>query len=54
MILEAAYRYNVDYILLPAARDALDPLYDGLEQDARLPFAGEWDKFQLLAVVPRE
>jgi hypothetical protein len=52
MILEAAYRYQVDYIILPAARPALDPLYDGLERDPRLPMAGRSGRYQMLAVIP--
>jgi hypothetical protein len=50
-ILEAAYRYQVDYIILPAARPALDPLYDGEETDPRLKLIREpGSYFQLLAV----
>ena len=50
-ILEAAYRYQVDYVVLPAARPALDPLYDGVESDPRLLLVGESGRFQLLAVA---
>lgn len=53
-ILEAAYRYGVDYILLPAGRPALDPLYDGDETDPRLPLAGDIIGYQLLRVEPLE
>jgi hypothetical protein len=34
-ILEVAQRYNVDYLLMPPARPALDPLFDGTESDPR-------------------
>jgi len=50
-ILEAAHRYGVDYIILPAARPALDLLFDGAETDPRLTLierAGSY--YQLLAV----
>lgn len=53
MILEAAYRYDVDYILLPAARESLDDLYDQNEIDPRLQWSDANDDFQLLAVLPR-
>ena len=52
MILEAAYRYEVDYIILPAARPALDPLYDGRETDARLRWLPVSEDYQLLEVLP--
>ncbi len=51
MILEAAYRYNVDYILLPADREALDSLYNGEESDPRLLPVGEVIGYELLAVI---
>lgn len=37
-ILEVASRYNVDYILFPPARPALDPIYIGDEVDSRFVF----------------
>lgn len=51
MILEAAYRYDVDYIILPAARPALDPLYDGQETDPRLRWLPVSEDYQLLEVL---
>lgn len=51
MILEAADRYGVDYIILPAAREGLDALYDQRETDLRLPFVGESGNFQILRVL---
>lgn len=51
MILTAAARYRVDYILLPAARPALDPLYDDRESDPRLPVAADVNGFRLLRVL---
>lgn len=54
LILEAAARYRVDYLLLPAARPALDPLYDDSESDPRLPVAADVNDFRLLRVdVPQ-
>ncbi len=51
-ILEAANRYRVDYIILPAARPALDSLYDGVETDSRLTLIEERGSYyQLLAVA---
>jgi 4-amino-4-deoxy-L-arabinose transferase-like glycosyltransferase len=51
-ILEAAYRYQVDYIILPAARPALDSLYDGVETDPRLTLLeSRGSYYQLLAVA---
>lgn len=52
MILEAAYRYQVDYIILPAARPALDPLMQGDERDPRLRWMPATANYQLLAVLP--
>lgn len=43
IVLEAAQRYGVDYLLMPPARPALDPLYQGQEVDPR---------FVLAATVP--
>jgi hypothetical protein len=37
-ILEVANRYRVDYLLMPAARPSLDPIFLGDERDARLTF----------------
>lgn len=54
LILEAAYRYHVDYILLPAARDSLDALYNNVEEDSRFEWIPATDRFQLLAVIPPE
>ena len=54
MILEAAYRYDVDYIILPADRAALDALYNGAESDPRLPLVGSAGPYQLLQVLPPE
>jgi hypothetical protein len=34
-ILDAARRYNVDYLMMPPDRPALDPLYSGDERDPR-------------------
>ena len=51
-ILAAAHRYQADYILLPAARDALDSLYNGVETDPRLPLAGTSGDYQILRVLP--
>jgi len=50
MILDAARRYDADYILLPADRPALDALYDGVETDPRLPMVGQSGDYQVLAV----
>lgn len=53
MILEAAYRYNVDYIQMPADRAALDELYDGSQTDPRLELIRLNDPvYRLLKVVP--
>lgn len=52
MILDAAYRYNVDYILLPAARESLDSLYNQQESDPRLRWSDANGDYQLLAVLP--
>lgn len=52
MILAAAYRYGVDYILLPAARPALDGFWYGGEQDDRLVWLPATDVYQLLRVLP--
>lgn len=53
MILEAAYRYNVDYILLPPARDALNPFMDGQVTDPRLRWLPATSQYQLLEIVPK-
>jgi 4-amino-4-deoxy-L-arabinose transferase-like glycosyltransferase len=50
MILEAAHRYRVDYILLPADRESLDALYNGVETDPRLPLVGTSGDFQIMGV----
>lgn len=52
MILEAVYRYNVDYIQLPAARAGLDDLYDQVESDPRFIWYDGPENYQLLAVLP--
>lgn len=49
-ILEAAHRYRADYILLPADREALDALYNGVEADPRLPLVGTSGGFQILGI----
>lgn len=51
MILEAAYRYNVDYILLPPARAALNSFVDGQATDPRLQWVPATEQYQLLAIV---
>ncbi len=38
-VLELATIYAIDYLMLPAARPALDPLYLGAETDPRFPIA---------------
>lgn len=38
-VLELAAIYEIDYLMLPAARPALDPLYMGGETDPRFPLA---------------
>jgi hypothetical protein len=38
MILEAAERYDVDYLLMPPARVSLDPIYQRTTTDPRLTF----------------
>jgi hypothetical protein len=40
-IIEVARRYGVDYLLMPAARPALDPLYNGEETDPRFATAAD-------------
>ncbi len=50
-ILAACYRYHVDYIILPADRPALDPLYDGSESDPHLPLITVTAPFRLLVVA---
>lgn len=35
IVLDVARRYNVDYLMMPPDRPALDPLYAGSEQDPR-------------------
>jgi 4-amino-4-deoxy-L-arabinose transferase-like glycosyltransferase len=40
-IIEVARRYGVDYLLMPAARPALDPLYLGDETDSRFVTTAE-------------
>jgi 4-amino-4-deoxy-L-arabinose transferase-like glycosyltransferase len=50
-ILEAAHRYEVDYIILPAARPSLDLLYNQEEKDPRLPMVGRSGNFQILQVL---
>jgi hypothetical protein len=40
-IIEVARRYDVDYLLMPAARPSLDPLYIGEETDSRFEIAGD-------------
>lgn len=52
MILEAAYRYKVDYILLPAARTALDDLWNNAQPDERLEWLPATSTYQLLRVLP--
>jgi hypothetical protein len=51
MILEAARRYHVDYIILPAARPALDALYDNKEHDPRLRWLPGVENYQMLEVL---
>ena len=52
MILEAAYRYNVDYIILPSARSALADLEDAdsAGDDPRFTWYAATESHQLLAV----
>jgi 4-amino-4-deoxy-L-arabinose transferase-like glycosyltransferase len=52
MILQAAYRYSVDYIILPAARPSLDALYNQKESDPRLTWLEATANYQLLAIEP--
>ena len=52
LILEAAYRYHVDYILLPAARPSLDDLFNQAERDPRLLWQPATSRYQLLEIVP--
>lgn len=52
MILEAAYRYRVDYILLPSARPALDGFLHERQQDPRLTWKVGIKSYELLAVLP--
>jgi hypothetical protein len=40
-VLAVARRYNVDYLLMPAGRPALDPLYNGTETDPRFVRAAQ-------------
>jgi hypothetical protein len=40
-VLEVAQRYHVDYLMMPPARPALDPIYARTEQDAR--FVPLWE-----------
>lgn len=54
MILQAAWRYQVDYIILPAARPALDGLYNRQEQDERLQWLPGVENYQLLKVAPAD
>ena len=55
-VLELADMYDIDYLMLPAARPALDPLYLGAEVDPRfqlalhLPEAGEQEIWQLYSM----
>jgi hypothetical protein len=51
MILEAAGRYRIDYVVLPAGRAALDTLGSGRAVDDRLPVAAEGNGFRLLEVA---
>jgi 4-amino-4-deoxy-L-arabinose transferase-like glycosyltransferase len=53
MILEASYAYQVDYILLPAARVSLDNLYHQQESDVRLVWHEGTGNYQLLEVKPK-
>lgn len=54
MILDAAYRYGVDYIVMPPARASLDPIYAGDETDSRLALIPGTDHFGLLRVLPSD
>jgi hypothetical protein len=51
MILEAANRYRIDYVVLPAGRAALDSLGSEGVADTRLPVAVEGKGFRLLEVA---
>jgi hypothetical protein len=53
-ILDAAARYEVDYILLPADRPSMDALYNSIEIDPRLPLAATNGDFQILAVAANQ
>ena len=52
-ILEAAYRYQVDYIQLPSGRDALGELDDGHMTDPRFVWHNANPGFALLEVLPK-
>ena len=50
-ILAAARRYGVDFILMPAARPALMPLYEGSESDVRLPLLGRTSRSRIFGIA---
>ena len=50
-IIEVARRYGADFILMPAARPALWPLYDGSETDERLPLLGRTSHSRLFGIA---
>ena len=50
-ILLVARRYAADFILMPALRDALWPLYDGSESDERLPLLGRSSLSRLYGIA---
>lgn len=43
-ILQVAQRYGVDYVLMPADRDSLDPIYNGEETDPHFVHAADVPK----------
>ncbi len=50
-ILQVARRHAADFILMPALRDALWPLYDGSESDERLPLLGRSSHSRLYGIA---
>ena len=50
-ILMVARRYAADFILMPALRDALWPLYDGSESDDRFPLLGRTSFSRLYGIA---
>lgn len=50
VILEAACRYDVDYLLFPPARESLDALYNQQETDPRVSYVNRSGDFELYGV----